>query len=108
MSSQATQQHTVNQPAVTQIVDPNDPNAVPPPSIVAAGTGLSATPREVADSSQEAATAPGSGNISDSDHSEKLSFKDQVNGYAKKFAGAAFRNPEEKEWGEKKLAGDSV
>ncbi|KIR35091.1 hypothetical protein I352_02358 [Cryptococcus deuterogattii MMRL2647] len=106
MSSQAAQQHTANQPAVTQIVDHNDPNAVPPSSIVAAGTGLSAAPREVADSSQEAATAPGSGNISD--HSEKLSFKDQVNGYAKKFAGAAFRNPEEKEWGEKKLAGDSV
>lgn len=51
MSSQAAQQHTANQPAVTQIVD--DPNAVPPPSIVAAGTGLSAAPREVADSSQE-------------------------------------------------------
>lgn len=53
MSSQAAQQHTANQPAVTQIVDPNDPNAVPPPSIVAAGTGLSAAPREAADSSQE-------------------------------------------------------
>ncbi|OWZ40192.1 hypothetical protein LQV05_004717 [Cryptococcus neoformans] len=106
MSSQAAQQHTVDPPAVAQIVDPNNPNAVPPPSIVAAGTGLPAAPREAADSSQEAATAPGGGNMSD--HSEKLSFKEQVNGYAKKFAGATFRNPEEKEWGEKKLAGDRV
>ncbi|ALO68996.1 hypothetical protein CNF02875 [Cryptococcus deneoformans JEC21] len=106
MSSQAPQQHTVDPPAVTQISDPNDPNAVPPPSVVAAGTGLPAAPRGAADSSQEAATAPGSGNMTE--HSEKLSFKEQVNGYAKKFAGATFRNREEKEWGEKKLAGDSV
>lgn len=53
MSSQAPQQHTVDPPAVTQISDPNDPNAVSPPSVVAAGTGLPAAPRGAADSSQE-------------------------------------------------------
>ncbi|EIW67033.1 hypothetical protein TREMEDRAFT_64900 [Tremella mesenterica DSM 1558] len=53
---------------------------------------------------QQAATAPGTGtNISDSSVPEKIPFKEQVNGYAKKFAGKTFRNPEEKEFGEKKL-----
>nr|ODN90654.1 hypothetical protein L203_01765 [Cryptococcus depauperatus CBS 7841] len=50
-----------------------------------------------------AATAPGSGGVIDSN---KIPFKDQVNGYAKKFAGATFGNAREKEWGEKKLAGE--
>ncbi|WVN87773.1 uncharacterized protein L203_102968 [Cryptococcus depauperatus CBS 7841] len=72
------------------------------PSIVAIGTGLPSVPPETAEP-QQAATAPGSGGVIDSN---KIPFKDQVNGYAKKFAGATFGNAREKEWGEKKLAGE--
>ncbi|ORY26228.1 hypothetical protein BCR39DRAFT_541508 [Naematelia encephala] len=52
--------------------------------------------------SQQAATAPGAGGVVE----EKLPFKEQVNGYAKKFAGSVFRNKDEKEFGEKKLQGE--
>ncbi|WVQ81416.1 hypothetical protein IAT38_003540 [Cryptococcus sp. DSM 104549] len=90
-------------PPAAKIVDPKDKDAVPPPSIVAMGTGVPSAPKDYAEP-QQAATAPGSGGVVDS--KEKLPFKEQVNGYAKKFAGATFGNQKEKEWGEKKLAGE--
>ncbi|KAK1922522.1 hypothetical protein DB88DRAFT_512041 [Papiliotrema laurentii] len=53
---------------------------------------------------QQAATGPGTGGIVEQD---KIPFKEQVNGYAKKFAGTIFNKPEEKEFGEKKLRGEA-
>ncbi|WVQ75455.1 hypothetical protein IAR50_005080 [Cryptococcus sp. DSM 104548] len=76
----------------------------PPPSIVAAGTFVPSAPVETAEP-QQAATGPGSGGLVQDD-AHKLPFKEQVNGYAKKFAGATFGNEKEKAWGEKKLAGE--
>ncbi|KAK8843382.1 hypothetical protein IAR55_007039 [Kwoniella newhampshirensis] len=77
-----------------------------PPSIVAQGTNLPAAPLDL-NEPQQAATAPGTGGVVEQSTSttEKIPFKEQVNGYAKKFAGTVFRNPEEKEFGEKKLDG---
>jgi len=55
---------------------------------------------------QQAATAPGTGGIVQSEN--KLPFKEQVNGYAKKFAGTFFGNKDEKEFGEAKLRGEHM
>ncbi|ODN74625.1 hypothetical protein L202_06978 [Cryptococcus amylolentus CBS 6039] len=82
----------------------SSPGETPPPSIVAAGTFVPAAPVEPAEP-QQAATGPGSGGVVP-DQAHKLPFKEQVNGYAKKFAGATFGNEEERKWGEKKLAGE--
>ncbi|WVQ64001.1 uncharacterized protein L199_002160 [Kwoniella botswanensis] len=98
--------HTLN-PAPTALS--NEPHEAVPPSVVASGTGLPAAPIEHAEA-QQAATAPGSGGVVEQPNpntEEKVTFKDQVNGYAKKFAGAVFRNDGEKEFGEKKLQGEA-
>ncbi|KAI9636673.1 uncharacterized protein MKK02DRAFT_45378 [Dioszegia hungarica] len=60
---------------------------------------------------QEAATGPGTGGRSSiqqsGEHSDKVPFKDQVGGYAKKIHGTVFGNKEEKELGEAKLHGQA-
>ncbi|WVW79248.1 hypothetical protein I302_101214 [Kwoniella bestiolae CBS 10118] len=86
----------------------NEPTEPVPPSVVASGTGLPSAPKEYAEA-QQAATAPGTGGVVEQPGAEgdKITFKDQVNGYAKKFAGAVFRNEGEKEFGEKKLQGEA-
>ncbi|KAL7421340.1 hypothetical protein Q5752_004225 [Cryptotrichosporon argae] len=53
---------------------------------------------------QQAATAPGTGTEA---AAEKVPFKEQVNGYAKKFAGKVFRNEDEVRLGEAKLNGEA-
>ncbi|WWD21100.1 hypothetical protein CI109_105581 [Kwoniella shandongensis] len=75
-----------------------------PPSVVAQGTNLPSAPKDL-NEPQQAATAPGTGGVVEQSTTEKIPFKEQVNGYAKKFAGTVFRNSEEKEFGEKKLDG---
>ncbi|WWC91299.1 uncharacterized protein L201_006242 [Kwoniella dendrophila CBS 6074] len=99
MSAQPTTTTTAPQPTVAQ-------NEAVPPSIVAAGTGVPAAPLETAEP-QQAATAPGAGGVVEQTSDQKISFKEQVNGYAKKFAGTVFRNEDEKEFGEKKLQGQA-
>ncbi|WVF65659.1 hypothetical protein IAT40_000390 [Kwoniella sp. CBS 6097] len=89
------------QPAPTALS--NEPTEAVPPSVVAAGTGVPVAPKEFAEP-QQAATAPGTGGVVE-ETGEKVPFKEQVNGYAKKFAGAIFNNDREKEFGEKKLDG---
>ncbi|WWC73185.1 uncharacterized protein I206_107151 [Kwoniella pini CBS 10737] len=82
-------------------------NQAVPPSIVASGTRLPSAPIETAEA-QQAATAPGTGGIVEQPkYEDKITFKDQVNGYAKKFAGTVFKNENEKEFGEKKLDGQA-
>ncbi|RSH95352.1 hypothetical protein EHS25_000439 [Saitozyma podzolica] len=76
-------------------------NAVPPS--VVADHPYPNVPETTA--GQQAATAPGAGGVVD--EGTKLPFKEQVNGYAKKFAGTIFRNEEEKKFGEAKLEGNA-
>ncbi|WVR09137.1 hypothetical protein IAU60_006199 [Kwoniella sp. DSM 27419] len=91
------------QPAPTPLS--NQPTEAVPPSVVAAGTGVPSAPTEHAEP-QQANTAPGTGGVV-SDGTDKVSFKEQVNGYAKKFAGQVFNNDREKEFGEQKLNGQA-
>ncbi|WRT68963.1 uncharacterized protein IL334_005945 [Kwoniella shivajii] len=105
MTHQPTSTSTAYNPAPSTLSNESQEDV--PPSIVAAGTALPSAPTQPVEP-QQAATAPGTGGVvEDTSGQEKISFKDQVNGYAKKFAGTVFRNEGEKDFGEKKLDGEA-
>ncbi|WWC64117.1 uncharacterized protein I303_106725 [Kwoniella dejecticola CBS 10117] len=112
MSTNPTSTSTAHNPSPLSSSTETETHQAVPPSIVASGTGVPSAPIETAEA-QQAATAPGTGGIveqpnsASSSNEEKITFKDQVNGYAKKIAGTVFRNEGEKEFGEKKLEGQA-